>query len=82
MHLLGGRTTTGLNVCWCFIAQLLRDASQGHLHVVHGDILDFDVEKAFEEHVTKVKWEEGRLEILQCVVCGYIRRVLTPVAFL
>ena len=43
----------------CVCSQLLRDASQGQLDVVHGDILEFDVERAFEEHVTKVKWEDG-----------------------
>ena len=53
--------------------QLLSDASQGQLQVVHGDILEFDVESAFEGHVTKLMWEEGMLEQHLCAcACAHV----------
>ena len=74
----------GLSMPLC-CSQLLRDASQGRLDVVHGDILEFDVESAFEGHVTKATWEEGMLEQLQCVcvcVCVCVRVCMQPVSIL
>ena len=69
----GSWSQCGLSMPLC-CSQLLRDASQGRLDVVHGDILEFDVESAFEGHVTKAMWKEGMLEQLQCAcVCVCVR---------
>ena len=43
-----------------YLLQLLRDASGGCLEIHHGDVLEFDVEKACEPYVEETKqWEDG-----------------------
>ena len=45
---------------FCLLAyeQMLSEAAPGKVHIVHGDILTYKMEKAFPKHLKK-NWEDG-----------------------
>lgn len=49
---------THYGFCLLVYKQILSEAAPGKVHIVHGDILTYKMEKAFPKYLKK-NWEDG-----------------------